>query len=246
MTFTVAGVDLSAEPPRTAVAILESGNQWRVINLVLGATNADIVEISGGASKIGIDCPLGWPVDFVEFVATHSAAASLVRSPEMDLAWRQRLTFRETDRDVLARTGQRPLSVAANLLGLVALRCAVLLDDLAARGRDIRRDGLGGVVEVYPAAALRIWNLPTRSYKTDKAARSLLVEELKFAAPFLDLGDHETLCRDSADAFDAVIASLVAMASALESCAPIPAEYADVAKREGWIAVPPALSELRT
>jgi hypothetical protein len=49
-----------------------------------------------------------------------------------------------------------PLSVATNRIGLAATRCAGLLARLAADGRPVDRAGTGVVVEVYPAAALKL------------------------------------------------------------------------------------------
>ena len=77
------------------------------------------------------------------------------------------LAFRRTDQVVHAATGRWPLSVSADRIAYPAMRCAGLLARLAATGRPVRRSGIDSLVaEVYPAAALRIWELPTAGYKT--------------------------------------------------------------------------------
>jgi hypothetical protein len=55
---------------------------------------------------------------------------------------------------VANRVGRAPLSVSTDLIGVVALRAALLLDPYAraTKRKPVRRDGLGPVAEVYPAA----------------------------------------------------------------------------------------------
>jgi hypothetical protein len=50
--------------------------------------------------------------------------------------------------------------------------------------------------------------------------------------------DTADLCRRDDNAFDAIIAALVARASALGLTEPIPEEMRRVAKSEGWITLP--------
>src|SRR5207253_2236918 len=68
------------------------------------------------------------------------------------------LRFRATDFAVHERTGRWPLSVSSDLIAVPALRAARLFG-----AHD--RSGAGVLVEVYPAAALRIWGFSTRGYK---------------------------------------------------------------------------------
>jgi hypothetical protein len=66
------GVDLAAEPLGTAVAAIEWSTEGAMVrNLVLGASDDQIIDLMIGADKVGIDCPLGWPGPFVEFVVAH-------------------------------------------------------------------------------------------------------------------------------------------------------------------------------
>ncbi|MEO6713138.1 MAG: DUF429 domain-containing protein [Mycobacteriales bacterium] len=86
--------------------------------------------------------------------------------------WRAFLANRETDRAVHQAVGLWPLSVAADRIGLAAMRAAGLLADLADAGRAVDRAGTGVVVEVYPAASLKVWGLPHKGYKGQDQRRS--------------------------------------------------------------------------
>lgn len=244
----VAGVDLAAEAVGTALAVLRGvPGSVTLESLQLGVGDETIVRATRDVSLIGIDCAFGWPVDFVDFVGRQALGGRLSEADTGDLAWRRRLAHRETDRVVTERTGARPLSVATDRLGMTALRCAVLLDRLAGDGRVVDRSGEhpSAVVEVYPAMALRVWQLRRPGYKQSTDARAALIADLRRAAPWLELGDHEPLMLASADALDAVLAALVALAHLRgASIRPNP-DQAHAARVEGWISIPTVgLSEL--
>lgn len=237
-----AGIDLATEPGGTAFASIrwEAGRAV-VTSLSVGIDDDFIVSAASDFDKVGVDCPLGWPDDFARFVAAHHANQS---PPDLGLRgadWRRQLAYRATDRTVRARTGLVPLSVAADRIGLTAMRASSLLAGWAESGHPVDRAGSGVVVEVYPAASLAYWELPTRGYKGKKNRTQLvsLVRELTRAAPWLDLGSHATLCASSDDAFDAVIAAITSRAAALGlTHTPSNAETQKLAAVEGWIAVP--------
>jgi predicted nuclease with RNAse H fold len=240
------GVDLAAEPAGTALATIEwRDDEARLASLVLGATNELIVDVASGVDKVGIDCAFGWPDEFVDFVSRHAAGLPLSSSELTGMAWRRRLAYRETDRFVHESVGKLPLSVSADRLGLTAMRCAVILDDLAKATGPIDRSGGGLVVEVYPAAGLRYWNIASSHSKRTPAGLRELVERLQDAAPWLDLGDSVELLASSHDAFDSVVASLLARCSARGLATRPPEALLPQARREGWIAIPAAgVSEL--
>lgn len=234
------GIDLAAELSKTAVAsVVWEGETARVVDLRLGATDDQLIEAVAGADKCGIDAPFGWPDAFVEFVVAHHRRES---SRELELnsrAGRLPLVRRRTDRVVHQVTGIVPLSVSADLIAHVALRCAGLLAQLAASGVDVNRVD-GTVVEVYPAAALQRWGLPFRGYKgvANRARLEELVGRFEEALPGLELGKFRGRCVTSDDAFDAVIAAVIARTVALERTRlPAPADR-DPAEREGWIHLP--------
>lgn len=242
------GVDLAAEAVRTAVAWIDwSPAGARVRGIDLGADDDMVVEALMAADKAGVDCPLGWPDRFVDFVTAHRAGHVEVPAGRPGREWRRDLALRVTDQVTTRLTGLIPLSVSADRIGHAAMRCAGLLARLAESGRPVDRGGAGVVVEVYPAASLKAWGLPYRGYKRARHRHALgdLLDGLRTAAPWLDLGAAETICRSSDDATDAVIAALTARAAALGLVtAPAP-EHRDAAATEGWIALPTGLlSEL--
>ncbi|MFL6144961.1 MAG: DUF429 domain-containing protein [Labedaea sp.] len=238
------GVDLAAEPDTTAVAVLE----WRakgaeLTALTVPADDAAVLQLAQGADKIGIDCPLGWPDAFVEFLSAHRERRADTANHVMGGEWRRGLANRLTDRLVREQLNIIPLSVATDRIGLTAMRAARLQNLLAERGHPIDRAGAGLIVEVYPAAGLNYWQLDHRRYKGGKQRSRLgeLVDSLLRAAPWLTLSGYEPLCRHSDHAFDAVVAALLARASALR-LASIPGtdEERAAADTEGWIALPTA------
>ena len=186
------GIDLAAAPARTAGCAIS----WRD-----GAARGEVYPppldddellcLMRDADRVGIDCPLGWPVEFVDAMAAHrNGGAWPGRGATDPIAYRRRLVYRRTD-EITAASGTRPLSVSTDRIGVVALRCALLIDAFEppspTNGPD--RSGAGVVVEVYPAAAMRRWGLATAGYKADRAqaipALSALVDALREAAPGL-------------------------------------------------------------
>jgi predicted nuclease with RNAse H fold len=235
------GVDLAAEPRNTAVARIRWTQTSAEVQAVgVGADDPVLVEEITASDKAGIDCPLGWPRRFVEFVAQHEASAFVAPADVAGKDWRRQLALRQTDLTIRSATGLNPLSVAADRIGLAAMRCAGLLGRLAAAGQPVDRSGAGVVVEVYPAAALKHWGLTYRSYKgtANTTVRHQLVDTLTATAPWLRLGDHEQACRRSDHALDAVIAALNARAAALGLATAPAADQLDAARTEGWIALP--------
>lgn len=235
------GVDLAAEAPKTAVAMIDwSGGVATVREVTVGAHDDQILRAVMRAEKAGIDCPFGWPDKFVDFVRAHRDGDVVVPEEVTGRAWRRELAYRVTDDVVRRETGLIPLSVAADLIGHTAMRCAGILAKLARAGEPVDRAGGGVVVEVYPAATLHSWHLPYRRYKgrENLAHLSEILDALLVAAPWLDLGEYDDTCRRWDDAFDAVVAALAARAAYLGLVGEPAPEQAASARTEGWIAVP--------
>lgn len=233
------GVDLAAEPAATAVARVEIGpSTLRLVDLLLGADDEEIMAAAAGADGVGIDCAFGWPVAFVEFLTAH-AAGRMSEAPPIGKDGRRALAYRRTDAEVHRRTGRWPLSVSTDRLGLTAMRCAVLLDRFARAGEAVDRAGSGRFVEVYPAASLRVWGLLEPRYKVDTAVRSVALERiLAAAAPIATTAPQRELMARSADAFDAFVAALATIAHRRGRTHPVPEHLGEVAAVEGWIALP--------
>ena len=126
------------------------------------------------------------------------------------------------------------------------MRAVHLLSEVVEKGETIDRSGHGRFVEVYPAAALSIWGFRSTGYKRVKGAsvrNQLVTEFVRRTERWLELGqDAKNKCKASDDAFDALIAALVARAAATGHCETTPPEDLDAARKEGWIALPEATS----
>ncbi|HEU5268967.1 MAG TPA: DUF429 domain-containing protein [Jatrophihabitans sp.] len=253
MTETTVGIDLAGSAKRTATCRVE----WVPGGLsVEFSDDCDdralaqlLVDSAQAGHRVGIDCPLGWPIDFVSTVVAHSAHAPLPPPAELvrrsDHKALNPLLYRMTDEVIWNETKSRPpLSVSANLLGVVALRCARLLGDVEREHRlQLDRSGLTGpIAEVYPAATLRRWRLSgLASYKRPEAkqARQSIVELLEKALG-LELPDAAVdECVLSHDSLDAMIAAFAARAAALgRTIRPAEGTETERALIEGWIHLP--------
>ncbi|WP_423928520.1 DUF429 domain-containing protein [Candidatus Palauibacter sp.] len=231
------GVDLASQPKRTGICLI----RWdrvsaRAQTLSLGATDGDLHTLFGRADKIGIDAPFGWPAPFTRAVAAYSAETVW---PSTDVP---RLRFRRTDEVVREKLGRWPLSVSSDLIAVTAMRAVRLLAEVAATGEAVDRSGGGRFVEVYPAAALHVWGFPSRGYKRTKGAavRARLVSDLaERTMDWLTLSEEDwARCTASDDMLDALVAALVTRVAAIGRCEPIPTGDHELAKEEGWIALP--------
>ena len=236
------GVDFAADPARTALCwiLWENGRAEVLPGASCGADDNALLAAFAEADKVGIDAPFGWPDAFVEAIVAHRDGRPW---PDHG-ANREPLRFRRTDIAVHERTHRWPLSVSSDRIGVTTMRLAGLLSRLEQNGEAVERDGSGRIVEVYPAAALDIWDLPSRGYKRkeNRDARCRLLDAIKTRTHgWLTLPDAVCQsCQGSDDVLDAVIAALVARAAATGRCEPIPNEVRPQAQREGWIALPSA------
>ena len=233
-----AGVDLASRPATTASCVIDfSARGAEVVELTTGVDDGSIVELIGRCDKVGIDVPLGWPASFVKAVAGHGVDGSWPATYRHED--NEHLRLRRTDVWIHRDLGMpAPLSVSTDRIAIPAMRAAALLSRLQPR---VRLDGSGVVVEVYPAAALRRWGLDSRGYKhqENRDRRRELLRRLRELTPWLAVAaEHRDLCVESDDAFDSLVAALVARARAVGLVEEVPFEYQHDAAREGWIAVP--------
>jgi predicted nuclease with RNAse H fold len=230
----IAGLDMAAEPKGTALAIIDwLPGKAELVTLELGVNDEMVIEQTSEAVKLGIDCALGWPLEFIQFLNNQSQTNGSIES-------RRRLAYRETDRHVREITGRWPLSVSTDRLGMTAIRCAGLLSKLAATGTAIDRTGAGKIVEIYPGASLGLWGFDRAGYRSDADIRARLIAELENQAPWLNLGAFKPLMIESCDAFDSVIAALAARAAHLGQYEGPKSEQLRQASLEGWVALPNA------
>ncbi|MCI3270596.1 DUF429 domain-containing protein [Streptomyces cylindrosporus] len=245
------GVDLAASARRTAVCRVVWSDEGALdVEFLVPDGDEELLALVRDADKTGLDCPLGWPSDFVATVLAHHQGVRLPVPDRFEARADGRpgldpLRFRLTDDLTWKATSMRPpLSVSTDLLGVVALRAARLLDALAAAGAPVPRDGSGPVAEVYPAAALRLWGIrPARSYKNaGPEAREVREHILHSLETGLGLSLPEPVrerCADSHDHLDALVCALVARAvlAGHTGWPRTPAE-SSVAAQEGWIHLP--------
>ncbi len=230
---TTVGIDLAAQPEHTALCALDWRSDCAVVReLRLGADDDELVAACRSAACTAIDAPFGWPRALVRNLAAWERNASWPSAPSRELR------YRATDLHVQEVTGLWPLSPSADRIGVCAWRCAALL---AALGVTDRLGG-DGVVEAYPAAALKAWQLPHRGYKSRRGrnpATAALAGALRArTAKWLVLDERQwELCGDQHDALDSLVCALVARASMRGRVLPPPARTEDVVA-EGWIQVP--------
>lgn len=235
------GIDFAADPTRTAACWIRwVGGKAEAYEAACGANDDALVAAFTKADKVGIDAPFGWPDAFVEAVVDHQERRAWPLPA--DDRKREVVRFRHTDIEVHRLTGRWPLSVSSDRIAIATMRLAGLLTMLEQRGETVARDGSGRLVEVYPAAALRIWKFDSQGYKRkeNRDVRCGLLEAIRARTEnWLTLPDAVSqACEDSDDVFDALIAGLVARAKAMELCEPIPDGARGQAQREGWIALP--------
>lgn len=235
----VLGIDLAAGAKKTYACALEDEDGALRAELFAGCADEQLLALAEGKQKVAIDAPFGWPRAFVDALDAHRRFEAWPAPddgpPE---AFRAALSFRVTDRVVMHT--RRPLSVSTDKLGVTAMRCAHLLHRWAAAGESIDRAGGGRFVEVYPAAALVRWGLAGSGYKgVDKTALQTLTATVLDAVPTLELSDADRqLCASVDDAFDALIAALVARAALIGLTNLPPPMVREQAAEEGWIHLP--------
>jgi hypothetical protein len=251
------GIDLSSQPTNTAICAIDwSGGGAAIVALWRGVAPTGaalhdevlIAAMRGAAdgiqapTKVGIDAPLGWPVDFIRGVS--DPANWPVRIDES----RKRLERRATDHWVHETAGKQPLSVTTDRIAYPAMRAAGLLAHYEhATGDRMDRSGVTGLVcETYPDPAIRRFGIwpdgvgARQSYKgAARDVRSAIVDRLVDAAPWLAFAavDRQR-CIDVDDCLDAVICALTARAAERGETAGPPGELAAEAAVEGWIHLP--------
>lgn len=239
----VLGIDLAASSKSTGAVIIEpAGHSWRAVELNGPADDDALVRSARGVDVIGIDSPLGWPIPFSRAMEAHRELQPWPWPTD-----RETLTRRDTDRDVRQRGLGIPLSVSADRLGSVAMRCALLQQRWGTEvwGRSASRDGSGPLVETYPAAAFRAWEIQSHKYK-DRAnparattVRARIVADLQFAlGEWLDLLDITERCVASDHVLDGLMCALVAIAAKTGATNRPPDSSVQVALVEGWIHTP--------
>ena len=231
------GVDLATKDARTALCLIRWGDGPPSLEHLVARDVSDgmIRAFASDADVVAIDAPFGWPIPFVDAVGAYAAGSPWPRQRPGGL-W-----LRRTDLVVQAAIGGRfPLSVSSDRIARPAERAARLLTLLGQAERPAARDGSDGVIEVYPAGALRHWGIHVEGYK-DPAAMNLRaqIRDALISATGLRLSDDEHVALAATDhALDALVASLVGRAFGIDGTHRPEGPDIAIARREGWIYLP--------
>jgi predicted nuclease with RNAse H fold len=236
MTELTLGVDLAAADARTALCQLDWGSGGPVLeHLSVGASDDEIVRLAAQSAVVAIDAPFGWPRTFARTVAAYAAGAPWPAAKPSGL-WARR-----TDEAARARVGGRPpLSVSSDRIARPAERAARLLT-LLGREIPLARDGSDGVIELYPAGAMRLWGIDTAGYKRPAArmVREALRDRIVTAVHLKLSADQRERLVETDHALDALVAALVGRAfSCGWAAGPETPEDREAAEVEGWIWLP--------
>ena len=239
------GIDLAADDANTAACAIRWQDGVGVVTaLQRKLSNDELRRLIADADWTGIDAPFSWPLAFRHALASHGEEGGWpadYRSLDYQL--------RSTDRFV-GKIARRPLSVSTDRIGVTAMRCARLLQELGEdRGKRIDVAGDDHVVEIYPAAALSAWGakeagFDPNGYKTGPNAtskRAALVQSFVEATDrWLDLSaDVRAACIKSDHVLDAFVSCLATRAAQLgKSRRPETEDQRELGRVEGWIHVP--------
>lgn len=179
-----------------------------------------------------IDAPLGWPETLAVSLNTHVAGAPLAGEPN-------KLFRRETDRWIKDKIDHQPLDVGADRIARTAhsaLRLLAELRGLASLAIPLAwsPDFTGAAcIEVYPAATLRVHELPHKQYKGGSseavATRTDVIERLGMLI--------NPAVRQAAIASDHIFDAMICVLAGFDflgGYCPRPGD-AQLAAKEGWI-----------
>lgn len=202
-TVTI-GVDLATSPAATGLCVLDvASKRATIVRTPAERTITAIAELaahwwdeSGGALRIGIDAPFGWPVAWVDLL-TRARELGDVRAGESAQdgthAIAQPLRWRLTDVELSAWSHRalRPMTPSMDRLAATTARCIDLLARLREAGIPVARTGAGSAAfEVYPTASLFAWGLAGPGGRTGARSRFLVESLQRIDAPGLS-ATHE-------------------------------------------------------
>jgi hypothetical protein len=241
------GINLTAQPSGTWLAAIEwDDDTAELVALQHGVGDSQIIELALGPSIVGINCPFSWPMLFVEFLNNYAAGQIGGAMAELN-PMEPKLRYRLTDHIVAqVAPGVNLPSPLSGITAAVTLRCATILAKLGQPPASFGHIGRpGNVFEVYPPASLSQWGLPHKGYRgaTGQPLLSSMVSKMVkynlYAGPWLKLGRWLDTCQTDAAAFESVVASLTARATALDRVIRPRNEFElEAAAAEGWIWVP--------
>ncbi|MDQ2068766.1 DUF429 domain-containing protein [Natronospira bacteriovora] len=239
----IIGIDCATAAEKTGLARAVRGEAgWVLVEAMSGAEVVPVEQVAEWISAaerplLCIDAPLGWPVALGQSLAEHRAGAGI--GPGAD-----ELFHRRCDSFIHERTGCRPMEVGANFIARTARAALGLLAEVREHSRRhlplLWHPGAGdegGVIEVYPAATLRMHELPWRRYKpaAELERRDIIMEGFgeTLALPGAHSAATQAL-RTQADVLDAAVCILAGI-DFLEGQAMAPPRLDEDLAKEGWI-----------
>jgi hypothetical protein len=185
---------------------------------------------------LAIDAPLGWPARLADGVAAHVAGEPLGLMADASAFF-----TRATDRFIQQQLRKSPLEVGADRIARTAFSALCLIRELRdATGLPLPmawEAGERGVLEVYPAATLKVLAPGTKvpPYKKPEQhdARRSITTLLADHVRFDDAQRQRAIGSDHL--LDAILCTLAGADFTSRRAMSPPADHRDLARREGWI-----------
>ena len=195
---------------------------------------AELIENEASSpTLIALDAPLGWPRALSEVLPAHCAG----RDPRFTA---NEMFRRRTDDVVKEKLNKRPLDVGADKIARAAHAALQFLDSLReATGLALPLAWSPGyatgvsAIEVYPAATLIAYGLPSRGYKKSENERRKLVDGLAGIVELDEAARNGMVACD--DLLDAAVCVIAGVDFADSSVVEPTSEELELAKHEGWI-----------
>ena len=113
-----ASTSLPKRKATGVVRVARDSSAWSATTVTGPLDDDTLVDAVRTVDLVGVDSPLGWPVAFVDAVEAHDSLRSWPGGVD-----RSTLTHRDTDRAIREHGIRAALSVSADKLGSVAMRC---------------------------------------------------------------------------------------------------------------------------
>lgn len=228
----IIGIDCAVQPENRGVAVGVFDGKKCSIVLPGAKTDTEIAALvlhyrrNSNRVLIAIDAPLGWPAEMGANLAIHEAGQVL--DVTSDLLFR-----RETDRFVKEKAGKQSLDVGADRIARTAHAALKILSATGSMPPLAWKSYFEdvAVIEVYPAATLKIYGLPHVGYKesSKQPVRRAILNGLQAKLTIID--DRPLI--DDADVLDAVVCVLAGVDFLSDAC--YQPEDVMRANKEGWI-----------
>jgi hypothetical protein len=160
----VVGLDWAVQPKDRAAVVLEKRDNApiTVVQITTPVDDGSAIDFckSGDNDVVAVDIPFAWPREFRKFVSNWTPSCANVTEPPPSLCFR----YRRTDRFVIDKTTQWPLSVSTDRFALGARAWATIVhaNQLYRQIVVTSRKALATlprphIVEVYPGATLKVF-----------------------------------------------------------------------------------------